>query len=681
MTIKNLKEKLNNLTIQDDLLICILFDMSRYFDKNFISEIKKIQKENNIVFDSVERKKIRKCYYYGKFVTNPFQYSISQFTYTNDDLNNVLADIEHRLTTYDENKILSSINERERALNFTSDINNKKWLKEYKKINKEYKYSLLELYINQKIFAENEYNPQFIFDFIAKTYKQLENYRRFVFVVDGELYSPEKECITWNIISQVSIFAENFVDFNEEFSQFKKNKKVDELTNFLITRNIENGRKLAEKFYSNISTGYKYEDCYVDNIQKIKMLIFKKIELDKRHILCPDCHTIIQNSNSFPEMFLQSWECKNPSCPSRSKSGRGKRFDAFGTYRSIKLAEGHPRNKINKKFYSDWRRDIFDSNSDWHEMILKEYTFANEFFYSINDVFSHTYGRKRISPEEENFIYPKKFHKTYATLPIVELLNDIFIQIKKNHNNGKVLLNDQINIENENSTIGVASLKPNQIGTIITSPPYYNAREYSQWSNLIYYLVDMMANAYSVYNTCEDNSYYLYNIGDIVSEDNIYVSSQTSKRRIPLGFFSYLIFDIAGFNLVGNILWDKGEVQSKRNSTNNLFSGFIKCVNCYEHFLVFRKGKFEFLSNTVEKISPVIKINNKGENKAKHTAPYPFELVNLCIPYIKSDKYVLDPFLGSGTTLVWCKQHNLKGIGFEMNKDYYELCLKNVNSE
>ena len=187
-----------------------------------------------------------------------------------------------------------------------------------------------------------------------------------------------------------------------------------------------------------------------------------------------------------------------------------------------------------------------------------------------------------------------------------------------------------------------------------------------------------MINALSVYFSATEGAYYLYNIGDIVSEDNVFVSSHTSKRRIPLGFMSCLIFDIVGFNLVGNILWDKGEVQSKRNSTNNLYSGFIKCVNCYEHFLVFRKGQYEFLSNTVEKIVPVIKINSKGENKAKHTAPYPIDLVNLGMPYVNKDKYVLDPFLGSGTTLVWCRDNGLKGLGFEMNEDYYDLCLNNI---
>ena len=39
---------------------------------------------------------------------------------------------------------------------------------------------------------------------------------------------------------------------------------------------------------------------------------------------------------------------------------------------------------------------------------------------------------------------------------------------------------------------------------------------------------------------------------------------------------------------------------------------------------------------------------------------------------------ILDPFLGSGTTLLWCKNNEYKGVGFEMNMEYYKLCNKRI---
>ena len=226
-------------------------------------------------------------------------------------------------------------------------------------------------------------------------------------------------------------------------------------------------------------------------------------------------------------------------------------------------------------------------------------------------------------------------------------------------------------------------MAPGQVGAAITSPPYYNAREYSQWPTLIMYLIDMMINAASVYDSLINNSYYLYNIGDIVNTDNVYVKSNMSKRRLQLGFLSCMFFEIVGFNLEGNIIWDKGQVQSKRSSTVNLNSGYVKCINCYEHVFVLKKGEVHpnaYVSYN-KYFSPVIKINSKGENTYKHTAPYPLEMIDLLEPFIYSDKYVLDPFLGSGTTVKWCKEKSYKGLGFELNTEYFELCRKRIFEE
>ena len=54
----------------------------------------------------------------------------------------------------------------------------------------------------------------------------------------------------------------------------------------------------------------------------------------------------------------------------------------------------------------------------------------------------------------------------------------------------------------------------------------------------------------------------------------------------------------------------------------------------------------------IVKISPVIKINSKGDNILGHTAPFPFEIPKFAIKMFtgKRDK-VLDPFAGSCTRL------------------------------
>ena len=278
--------------------------------------------------------------------------------------------------------------------------------------------------------------------------------------------------------------------------------------------------------------------------------------------------------------------------------------------------------------------------------------------------------------------YPKIL---FQDLPIVRMMNIINQSIKINASNNDYKYN---NIEgnlviNMDSTTGLMKLKEISeniiIGGAVTSPPYYNAREYSQWSNFICYLIDMMINAKSVYLTLHRSGKYLYNIGDIVGQDNIYINSNMSKRRLMLGFYSILIFNTVGYECIGNLIWNKGEVQSKRNSNANHFPGYLKPVNVYEHCLLFSKSSYDkTLYTKILRIDPVKKINSRGENILGHTAPYPKDVSKLIIPYINKEFYVLDPYLGSGTTVMGMMDEGIKSVGFEINKTYYDLCLKRV---
>ncbi len=70
-----------------------------------------------------------------------------------------------------------------------------------------------------------------------------------------------------------------------------------------------------------------------------------------------------------------------------------------------------------------------------------------------------------------------------------------------------------------------------------------------------------------------------------------------------------------------------------------------------------------------------------GESKKRigHPAPYPVELPRRCIKlFCFVGDTVLDPFLGSGTTLVACYETNRHGIGTEIARAYCELAVKRL---
>ena len=681
-------EKLNeikrwiNMNIPDEYLIRILFDINRYFDKMVTRSYQVVQKRMNYVFNSVERKALRTYFYYkiDSIIKDIHVETFPTLEYSKNDIDTVVENTIQRIKKYDENKIINSIKERYSNLilyNNSSISHMVEWLKYYnEKRDALFDYSSFILRIDAENFKNNNFRLNYLYDIIKKSYGKLENYRHLIIFIDGQIYDQFGYDITWQIAYKLTIYAENFVQYTEKYFPCKKQEQIKTLKEFISAR-IENENNFSEEFYKNISTGYKFEDCFVSDNQNKIIITLKKIFLDESPIPCPSCLSTIQSGNSYPEMFLRSYECKNPSCQDRSKSGRGKRFDEYGVYRNFKLEENLQENRIDNKLYSDWRRDIFQNSLNQYEMLIKYYSWDNENILVYNiDTGIESYSRKLVDYFDMELYALDNFIESYEELPIVRLFQKIndSLEIKRGN---RCLIGD-IEIVNGNSTEYISTLKNGQVGNVITSPPYYNAREYSQWQNMLLYYIDVLINTKVIYNSLCFNGSYLYNIGDVVCEDNVYVRSHMSNRRLPLGFLSCMVFEIAGFKLKENIIWDKGQVQSKRNSTVNLFSGYVKCINCYEHVFVFSKNGSGGNSKKVVKITPVIKINSKGENTYKHTAPYPIELVEVIRPYLLKNSYVLDPYLGSGTTLKWCRKNNVKGIGVELNREYFELSEKYI---
>jgi len=135
-------------------------------------------------------------------------------------------------------------------------------------------------------------------------------------------------------------------------------------------------------------------------------------------------------------------------------------------------------------------------------------------------------------------------------------------------------------------------MKSESIHLMVTSPPYYNAREYSQWKNLNNYLEEMREIIREAYRVLDNHRVFVFNIGDIFDNDNITTKSTWGKRRIPLGAYFTQIFEEEGFTFVDDFIWDKGEVQSERHKNGNKPYPFYQYpMNCYEHILIFHKHR------------------------------------------------------------------------------------------
>lgn len=64
--------------------------------------------------------------------------------------------------------------------------------------------------------------------------------------------------------------------------------------------------------------------------------------------------------------------------------------------------------------------------------------------------------------------------------------------------------------------------------------------------------------------------------------------------------------------------------------------------------------------------------------KRKHPTQKPVALMEWCLGFLPDAQTILDPFMGSGTTLVACAKLGRKGIGIELDPDYFQIACERV---
>lgn len=137
-------------------------------------------------------------------------------------------------------------------------------------------------------------------------------------------------------------------------------------------------------------------------------------------------------------------------------------------------------------------------------------------------------------------------------------------------------------------------MKSESVHLMVTSPPYYNAREYSKWDNLKDYFLDMKEIITECYRVLDNHRVFVFNVGDIYDNDRLTTKSVWGERRLPLGAYFIRLFEKVGFTFVDDFIWDKGEVQSQRHKHKNKPYPFYQYpVNCYEHILIFHKHRLD----------------------------------------------------------------------------------------
>lgn len=102
-------------------------------------------------------------------------------------------------------------------------------------------------------------------------------------------------------------------------------------------------------------------------------------------------------------------------------------------------------------------------------------------------------------------------------------------------------------------------------------------------------------------------------------------------------------------------------------------------MNEIEYIIFMRQSGVYFSSKEGYKNYLKHYAENIGHHGLLHPNQKPIELIRRFIRISsKQEDTVLDPFIGSGTTAVACKQLNRRFIGFEINKEYVDIANRRL---
>lgn len=218
----------------------------------------------------------------------------------------------------------------------------------------------------------------------------------------------------------------------------------------------------------------------------------------------------------------------------------------------------------------------------------------------------------------------------------------------------------------------------NSIALAFTSPPYNAGKEYDEDLDLKSYLELIARVGKEVYRVLKPGGRYVINIANL-----------GRKPYIPLHAYFYMIHSTIGFLPLGEIIWVKGKGASGSCAWGSWLSAKApRLRDLHEYLLVFVKEKFErqekgqsditrdeFLSSTLS----VWEIPPESAKKVGHPAPFPVELAARVIKLFSYvGDVVLDPFCGSGSTLVAAKKLNRKWVGYDIVPEYCVLAEKRI---
>ncbi len=168
---------------------------------------------------------------------------------------------------------------------------------------------------------------------------------------------------------------------------------------------------------------------------------------------------------------------------------------------------------------------------------------------------------------------------------------------------------------------------------------------------------------------------------------NVGLDKNKNGKRPICSDITKLAMDM-GWKYHSTIIWNEGTVSRRTAWGSWLSASAPHVIAPVEVILVLYKDEWkrDYKGTSTIQRDDFIKWTNGlwifgGSRKNGHPAPFPPELPRRCIQLFSYlEDTILDPFSGSGTTVLESISNGRKAIGVEISKEYHKLAKERIES-
>ena len=226
-----------------------------------------------------------------------------------------------------------------------------------------------------------------------------------------------------------------------------------------------------------------------------------------------------------------------------------------------------------------------------------------------------------------------------------------------------------IKLYNDDCIKKIATMPRNGVDAIITDPPYKISRDNN------FKTMNRAGIDFGEWDKDFDLTDWIKYCEPVLKKGGNIVIFNSWKNM------SYIVDELEknNFEVKDLIRWEKTNPMP-RNRDRRFITDYEVAV-----WAVKKGGKWTFnrLSETYERPEIVCGITSKKEKiDGGHPTQKPVEVMEWLIKRLSNENdIILDPFMGSGSTGVACKNTNRKFIGIELDKDYYNMAIKRLGDD